>query len=161
LAGKRKAVTEEGKPLVEWLRKETAGAAVGFAAIRPKDLPLPPPLGGVERAAVTLGASSTAAVVEGDDAAISSLQTMADKALDNVVAEAEKAHDAARAGTIGAPEGAFVIVTAAYAKSYAAKLKPRRTGNRLSASADFKLFTGGAPVVVAVVGILAAVAIPA
>jgi len=161
LAGKHKAVTEEGKPLVDWLRKETVGAAVAFTAIRPKDLPLPPPFSGIERAAVTVGASGIAAAIEGDEPAISSLQSIADKALTQMVSEAEKLHEAARSGTIPPAEGAIAIISAAYAKTYAAKLKPQRNGNRLSLSVDLKLFTSGAPMVVAAVGVMAAVAIPA
>jgi type II secretory pathway pseudopilin PulG len=161
LAGKRRAVTEDGKPLVDWLRKETVGAAVAFAAIRPKDLPLPPQLSGIERAAVTIGASGITAAIEGDEPTISSLQSIADKALGQMVTEAEKLHEAARAGTIPPAEGAIAIVSAAYARTYAAKLKPQRNGNRLSTSIDLKLFTSGAPLVVAVVGILAGVAVPA
>src|ERR1041384_2175055 len=43
LAGKRKPVTVENKALVDSLRKDSGGAAFAFAAIKPKDLPLPPP----------------------------------------------------------------------------------------------------------------------
>jgi hypothetical protein len=161
LAGKHKAVTEDNKPLVEWLRKETAGAAAAFAAIKPKDVPLPPQLAGIERAVAAFGASGVSAAVEGDDATISSLAAMADKALADMLAEVEKPHAAAVSGALPPPEGAFAIIGAAYARSYAARLKPRRTGNRLSVSLDLGLSGAGSAMIVPVIGILAAVAIPA
>jgi len=161
LAGKRKAVTADNKPLVDWLRKESDGAYVAFAAVRPKGLPLPPPAAGLERAAVTVKASGIATVVDGDDASISSLQAMSDQGIAAMLAEVEKAHDAALSGKIGPPEGAVAIISAAYARSYAARFKPRRTGNRLSVSIDLGLAGTGATATVAVAGILAAVAIPA
>ena len=58
----------------------------------------------------------------------------------------------------------MAIVGAAYARSYAVKLKPRREGNRLSVSLDLGFGTAGsadAMGVVAVIGILSAVAVPA
>jgi Tfp pilus assembly major pilin PilA len=160
LAGKHKPVTEENKPLVEWLRKEASGAAFAIAGLRPKDLPMPPPLAGIERAAAAIGASGIAAVIEGDDAAISALQTLADQAFAKMLAETDKAHDAAQAGTLPPPQGAMAIIASAYARSYAARLKPRRSGNRLSASLDIGFGATGGAMVVPVIGILSAVAIP-
>jgi hypothetical protein len=159
LAGKRKPVTEENKPLVDWLRKESSGAVLAFAAIKPKDLPIPPPYGGLERVAAAIGPSSITAVVDGDEASISALQAMSDQAFATMLAEANKAHDAALSGAIGPPEGAMAIIGAAYAKSYAEKLKPRRNGNRLSVSLGFP--DTGAAMFVPMLGIMSAVAIPA
>jgi hypothetical protein len=161
LAGKRKPVTDENKPLVEWLRKETGGAALAIAALKPKDLPLPPPFAGLDRAAATIGGNGIAAVVEGDDATLSSLQTLADQTFAKVLAETDQAHQAALAGTLDPPEGAMAIVGAAYAKSYAAKLKPKRSGNRLTASLDLSLGAADSAMIVPVIGVLSAVAIPA
>ncbi|MBC7975750.1 MAG: hypothetical protein H7138_12295, partial [Myxococcales bacterium] len=133
-AGKRKAVTATNQPLVDWLRQESKGAALAFAAIKPQSLPLPPPLAGLTRVAVSINAYGITAVVEGDDAAISALQTQADQAIAQMLAEVEQPRAAAHAGTINPLEGAAAIIGAAYARSYAAQVKPRRTGNRLSAS---------------------------
>ena len=160
LAGKRKAVTTDNKPLVEWLRKDSSGAVFAFAAIAPKDLPLPPQIAGLERVAVTISATGVAAVIDGSDATISSLQTQVDQAFAEMLAETEKAHQAALSGDIPPPEGFMAILGAAYARSYAAKLKPRRSGNRLSVSLDLNVAGADAPMVVAVIGVLAAVAIP-
>jgi type II secretory pathway pseudopilin PulG len=163
-AGKRKPVTVDNKPLVDWLREQTPGAVLGFATIRPKTLPLPGPIAGLERVAASISAHGIAAVVDGDDASISALQAQSDQAFANMLAEVEQAHTAAQAGTINPLEGAGAIIGAAYARSYAARLKPRRTGNRLSASLDLGLAdTGAASAVTAVtvIGILSAVAIPA
>jgi Tfp pilus assembly protein PilE len=160
-AGKRKAVTVDNKALVDWLREQSSGAVLAFAAIRPKALPLPPPIAGLERVAVTIGARGIAAVVDGDDASISALQAQADKAFATMLAEVETAHAAAQAGTIKPLEGAMAIVGAAYARSYAARLKPKRTGNRLSAALDLGLAETGTATVVGVIGVLSAVAIPA
>jgi Tfp pilus assembly protein PilE len=161
LAGKRKAVTADNKALVDWLRKQSSGAVVAFAAIKPKDLPLPAPVAGLERVALTINPTGMSAVVDGDDASISLLQAKSDEAFAMMLAEVEKAHDAAQAGKVNPLEGAMAIIGAAYARSYAARLKPRRSGNRLSASFDTGITSSGSATVVAVVGILAAVAIPA
>jgi hypothetical protein len=161
LAGKRKPVITENKALVDWLREQSHGAAFAFAAVKPKDLPLPPPVSGLERVAVSINATGVAAVVDGDDATISSLQAIADRAFAAGLAEVEKAHRAALAGEPPPPQGAMAIIGAAYARSYAAKLKPRRSGNRLSVSVEVSLGNGGAPAIVAGIGIMAAVAIPA
>lgn len=160
-AGKRKAVTEDNKALVDWLRQESKGAVLGLAAIKPKALPLPGPIAGVERLAVTINARGIAAVVDGDDPSISALQAQADHAFARMLAEVEKAHAAAQAGTTNPLEGAVAIISAAYARSYATRLKPRRTGNRLSASLELGLGDAGPATMVAVAGILSAVAIPA
>jgi type II secretory pathway pseudopilin PulG len=161
LAGKRQNVTVENKALVDWIRKESEGAAVAFAAIAPKDLPLPPQIAGLQRVAVSIGRKGIRAVVDGDDAAISSLQGLSDQAFAKMLAESESAREAAIAGNIAPPEGALAIIGAAYAKSYAVKLKPRRDGNRLSVSLDLGLGSTDAMTVVAVMGVLSAVAIPA
>ena len=161
LAGKRKSVTTENKALVDWLRKESSGAAVAVAAISPKGLPLPPPITGLERVAVSVRANAISAVVQGDDAAISNLVKLSDQALATMLAQIERAHQAALDGSLPPPEGAFAIVAAAYGKSYAAKLKPKRDGNRLSVSVDLGLSGTNAMTAVSVVGVLAAVAIPA
>jgi len=159
LAGKRKPVTTANKPLVEWLRKESTGAALAFVAVAPEDLPLPPQIAGLQRFAVTVGARGITAVVDGDDAAISRLQAMSDQALAAGLAELETQHQAALAGAIPPAEGAMAIVGAAYAKSYAARFKPRRDGNRLSVSLEVSM--GDPTMIVAGVGVLSAVAIPA
>src|SRR5262249_27421815 len=78
-----------------------------------------------------------------------------------VLAETDQAHQAALAGTLDPPEGAMAIIGAAYAKSYAAKLKPKRSGNRLTASLDLSLGAADSAMIVPVIGILSAVAIPA
>lgn len=161
LAGKRKAVTADNKALVDWLRKDSNGAVLAFAAIKPKELPLPAPVTGLERVAITIHATGIAATVDGDDASISWLQARADEAFAKMLAEVEKAHAAAQAGKTNPAEGAMAIIGAAYARSYAARLKPRRTGNRLSSSLDVGSAHTGASSVVALVGVLAAVAIPA
>jgi type II secretory pathway pseudopilin PulG len=160
-AGKRKAVTADNTALVDWLRQQSSGAALAFAAVKPKELPLPPPFAGIQRVAVTIGARGVAAVVDGDDASISALQAMSDQALAAMLAEAQKAHDTALAGRTNPAEGAMAIVGAAYARSYAAQLKPQRTGNRLAASLDVGRAGMASAAVVGVVGVVAAVAIPA
>lgn len=163
LAGKRKSVTVENKALVDWLHAETKGAVVGFAAIVPKGLPLPPPAAGLQRTAMSIGRGGVRAVIDGEDAAITSLQKIVDDAFAMAMSEVERAHDAAIAGNIPPPEGAFAIIGSAYAKAYAAKLKPRREGNRLVASLDLAGAGHGteAMTVVGVIGILSAVAVPA
>ncbi len=167
LSGKKKSVTTENKALVDWLRTESSGAAVAFAAIAPKGFPLPPQITGLERVAVSFGANKITAVVDGNDAAVTNLQKLADQAIAEMLAQVEPAHQAALDGTIPPPEGALAIVGAAYARSYAVKLKPRREGNRLSVSLDLGVGSAGtagsadAIGVVAVVGVLAAVAVPA
>ncbi|HVK84092.1 MAG TPA: hypothetical protein VM513_08290 [Kofleriaceae bacterium] len=162
LAGKRKSVTAENKALVDWLHAETQGAVFGFAAIVPKGLPLPPQVAGLQRTAVSIGRGGVRAVIDGEDAAISSIQKIIDEAFAMALGEVQRAHDAAIAGDIPPPEGAFAIIASAYAKDYAAKLKPRREGNRLVASLDLAAGGGGEMMtVVSVVGILSAVAIPA
>lgn len=161
MAGKRKPVTVENKPLTEWLRKQSDGAAFALAAVKPKDVPLPPPLGGIERVALSLGLNGGAAVVEGDDATISSLQAMSNRAFAMMLAEVEKQHAAATSGKLSPPEGAGAIIAAAYARSFVARLKPQRTGNRLSASLDLGGGSTGAALALPAIGILSAVAIPA
>jgi hypothetical protein len=161
LAGKRKAVTADNRALVDLLRKGSAGAVLAFAAMRPKDLRLPPPVAGLERAAITIHATGIAASIDGDNAAISMLQAMADRGLAAMLAETAKARADAIAGTIGPPEGAMAIIADAYTRSYAAKLKPRRAGNQLSASLELGLGGMGATTIVAGIGIVSAVAIPA
>ncbi len=161
LAGKRKNLVVENKALVDWIHNRSEGAAVAFAAIAPKGLPLPPPLAGLQRAAISIGKTGIRGVIEGEDATISSLQATSDQAFARVLREAEDAHDAAISGTIAPPEGAFAIVGAAYLKSYAAKLRPHREGNRLSVDLDFGRGGAEAASAVAVIGILSAVAIPA
>lgn len=161
LAGKRKAVTADNKALVDWLRKDSNGAVVAFAAIKPKELPLPAPVTGLERVAVAIHATGVTATVDGDDASISWLQARADEAFAKMLAEVEKAHEAAQAGKTSPVEGAMAIIGAAYARSFAARLKPRRTGNRLSSSLEVGAARTGASSAVAFVGVLAAVAIPA
>jgi hypothetical protein len=160
-AGKRKAVTENNQALVEWLRQESKGAVLAFAAVRPKGVPLPPPITGLDRVAVTINSYGISAAVVGDDASISALQAQADQAFATMLAEVEQQHAAAQAGTINPLEGAMAIIGAAYARSYTAQLKPRRTGNRLSASLVIGLADTNATMFVAVAGILSAVAIPA
>jgi hypothetical protein len=160
LAGKRKPVTVENKALVDSLRKDSGGAAFAFAAIKPKDLPLPPPIAGLDRVVVTAGAHGIFAAIDGDDATISQLQSTADQAFAMALAQVENAHRDALAGKTNPIEGAGAIIGAAYAKSFAARLKPRRTGNRLAASLDFGSTDVG-PAVIPMIGILSAVAIPA
>jgi type IV pilus assembly protein PilA len=161
LAGKRKSVAAENAALVDWLHKETKGAAVGFAAVAPKDLPLPSELAGLQRVAASASRTGVRAIVEGDDAAIGKLQAMADQGLAKLLAEVEQAHAAAVAGNLRPPEGAFAIISAAYAKDYAAKLKPRRDGNSLSTVLDLGAPGSEMMTTVSVMGIMAAVAIPA
>lgn len=161
LAGTRKAVTAENKPLVDWLRSETKGAGLGFAAIAPKDLPLPPPIAGLQRVAVSIGRTGVRAVIDGEPAAISTVQKLVDEAFAKALSEAERARAEAIAGNIPPPEGAFAILGAAYAKSYAAKLKPRRDGTRLSVSLDLALDDTQPVVMLSMLGILSAVAVPA
>jgi hypothetical protein len=158
LGGKRKAVTVDNQALVDWLRTESNGAVLAFAAIKPKNLPLPPQVAGLERVAVRVGASGMAAVVDGDDATISALQSLSDQAFAKMLAEVEKPRLAALAGEVPPAKGAVAIISAAYAKSYAAKLKPQRSGNRLSVSLERA--GADATAVIAVIGILSAVAIP-
>jgi Tfp pilus assembly protein PilE len=160
MAGKRKAVTEENKALVDWLRKEGDGAAIALAVIKPKNVPVPPPVAGLERFALSIGTKGVTAVVDGDDASISWLQARADEGIAKAIAEIEQAHDAALAGRIDPAEGAGAIIAAAYAKSYSARLKPKRTGNRLSVSFEIGAATN-ATMMVSMVGIVTAVAIPA
>jgi hypothetical protein len=158
LAGKRKNVTADNKALVDWLRHDSNGAVLAFAAIKPKDLQLPPQIAGLDRVAVTIGATGIAAVVDGNAETISILEAMSDLAFATMLAEVEKVRLAALAGEVPPPEGAMAILSAAYAKSYAARLKPRRSGNRLSISLE--RVGADAMAVVAVAGALAAVAIP-
>jgi type II secretory pathway pseudopilin PulG len=77
------------------------------------------------------------------------------------MAEVEKEHEAAQAGRTNPVEGALAIIGAAYAKSYAAQLKPRRTGNQLSASLEIGSAGAAGATVVTMIGVLSAVAIPA
>ncbi|HSS01048.1 MAG TPA: hypothetical protein VLM79_28520 [Kofleriaceae bacterium] len=163
LAGKRKPVTAENPALVELLRKDSSGAAFALAAIKPKELPLPPPASGLQRVSMTFGARGISAAVEGEDATITWLQTTADQALAMMQSQIEAAHAAALAGKTNPLEGASAIIGAAYAKSLAARVKPRREGNRLSASLDFSSASSdaGAAAVIPMIGILAAVAVPA
>jgi type IV pilus assembly protein PilA len=164
LAQKRKNIVAANKALVDWLKKETPGAVIGFAGIMPKGLPLPPEVAGLQRVAASLGRNGVRAAIEGDDATISGLQGLADQALAEMLSEANRARDAAIKGDLPAPEGAGAIISAAYAKSYAAKLKPKREGNRLSGAFELPFVGGGAEetmTVVAIVGILAAIAVPA
>jgi len=161
LAGKRKPITVENKALVDWFRKDSDGAMLAFGAIKPTGLRVPPPFAGLERVAVTIKASGITASLDGDDASISALQAMSDQAFAKMLVEVNKAHDAAIAGTLRPPEGAMAIIAAAYTKNYVAKLKPRRTGNQLSASLDLGLAGAGATATIAAVGVLSAVAIPA
>lgn len=161
LAGKRKSVLVENKPLVDWLHQQSPGAAVGLAAIAPKGIPLPPPAAGLQRVAISLGRTGIRAVLEGEDAAISELQKIIDGGIAMAMTEVTRAHDAAIAGDLPPPEGAFAIIGAAYAKSYAEKLKPRREGNRLIASLDLGLGGTETMAVVAGLGVMSAVAIPA
>jgi len=139
LAGKRKPVTADNPALVDWLRKDSSGAFLAFAATRPTELRLPPPVGGLERFAVTINASGIAAVVDGNEASISWLQAASDQAFATMLATVEQAHAAALAGKPNPAEGAMAIIGSAYARSYAARLKPRRSGNRLVASLDLGL----------------------
>ena len=161
LAGKRKSVVVENAPLVAFLHAETKGAAVGIAALVPKGVPLPPQLAGLQRVAVALGRTQVRAVVDGDDAMITRLSGLVDQAIATQLAQLQAAHDQAIAGTIPPPQGAFAIIGAAYAKSYAAKLRPRREGNRLAAALDLGPPGQEAMMGVAVVGMLAAIAVPA
>lgn len=78
-----------------------------------------------------------------------------------VLAETQKAHDAAIAGNLRVPEGAGAIIAAAYAKSFLAKLRPQRAGNRLSVAVELDVSATGAMAAVSVTGMLAGVAIPA
>ena len=161
LAGKRKSILVENKPLVDWLHAQSPGAAVGLAAIAPKGLPLPPELAGLQRLAISLGRTGIRAVLEGEDAPITALQKMIDQGFAMALGEVTRAHDAAIAGDLPPPEGAFAIIGAAYARSYAEKLKPRREGNRLVASLDLGLGGTETMTIVAGIGVLSAVAIPA
>ncbi len=160
-AGKRKAVTSENKPLVDWLRAETRGAAVGVALLAPKGLPLPPEVEGLERAALAVGLDGLRAVVDGSDPAIGRLQTQIDAGFAMALGQVETARRAALDGSVAPAEGVGAIIGAAYAKSFADRMKPRRTGNRLTVSVDLSLADAAAPTAVAVIGVLAAVAIPA
>jgi hypothetical protein len=160
LAGKRKAVTADNKALVDLLRKDSNGAVFAVAAIKPKELPLPPPAAGLDRIALTVTARGVAAAVDGDDATISWLQATADRELSKMLTQVEGAHAAALAGNVAPVEGAGAIISAAYAKSFAARLKPGRSGNRLSVSLDLGSANMGAAVI-PMAGIMAAVAIPA
>lgn len=161
LAQKRKSILVENKPLVDWLHSETKGAAVAFAAIVPKGLPLPPEVAGLSRVAVSLGRVRIRAVVDGEDAAITSLQRLIDQAIAKGLAGAQRAHDEAVAGNIPPPEGAFAIIGAAYAKSFVALIKPRREGNRLVSTFDMNAPGAEGMMMVSGLGILAAVAVPA
>ena len=161
LAGKHPSVLQDNKPLVAWLHEQTRGAAVGIAAITPKGLPLPPKLAGLERFAVAFGRTGIRAVVDGEAAAITSLQGNIDRAFAEGLGEIEREHAAAILGDIPPPEGAGVIIAAAYAKSLFTRLAPHRDGNRLVASLDLGLDGSQTMTVVAVGGVLAAVAIPA
>ncbi|HEY4178687.1 MAG TPA: hypothetical protein VGM90_17695 [Kofleriaceae bacterium] len=162
LAQKKKSVITENKELVEWLHKETKGAAIGFAAFPPKGLPLPPQVAGLQRVAASVGRTGVRAAIEGDEAAISRLETIENAAFAKMLEEVDRAHAAAIAGDIPPPNGMMAIIGAAYAKDYAAKLKPKREGNRLSSALVFEP-TAGSDVMMmtSVVGILAAVAVPA
>ena len=107
---------------------------------------------------MSISAYGISAVVEGNDASISALQTLADQGIAKMLAEAEQQHAAAQAGTLNPLEGAMAIIGAAYARSYAAQIKPKRTANRLSTSLVLGFADTGATTVVAVVGVLSAVA---
>jgi hypothetical protein len=161
LVKKTKSVTTENKALVDWLHHETHGAAIAMAAVVPKGLPLPPQLAGLERVAVTIGKTGLRAAVEGDDAAITRLETQVNAGLAELTTNAQRAHD--RATKDGEPvlEGASAIVAAAYAKSLATKLKPRHEGHRLVSSLDVNLGGYETTTIVAITGVMAAVAIPA
>jgi hypothetical protein len=163
MAGKRKAVTVENKPLVDWLKAQTKGAAVAFAASIPPKLValLPPQFAGLQRVAATVSRAQMRAVVEGDDAAISSLQTFVDQQIATMLAEVERAHADAISGQLPPPEGAFAIVTAAYAKGYATMLRPKREGNRLVSSFDLANAGTESMMLISTIGVLSAVAVPA
>ena len=160
LAGKRTAVTADNKPLVDLLGKDSGGAVFAFAAIKPKDLPMPPQIAGIERVTMTVRRHGIAAAIEGDDAAISRLQAIADDAFATMQTQLERAHAEALAGKTNPFEGASAIIAAAYGKSVAARVKPRRTGNRLSASLDLGATDLGTTTI-PLIGIASAVAIPA
>ncbi|CAN5859356.1 hypothetical protein BH11MYX2_BH11MYX2_05890 [soil metagenome] len=161
LAQKKKSVTTENKELVDWLHKETKGALVGIAGVVPKGLPLPPQIAGIQRGAASIGRTGVRAAIEGDEAAIGKLDQMANDAIAKMLAETEKQHAAAMAGDIPPPESMMAIIGAAYAKEYAAKLKPKREGNRLSASLAFEGGRTDLLMLTSVAGIMAAVAVPA
>jgi hypothetical protein len=160
LAGKRTAVTADNKALVDLLRKDSGGAVLAFAAIKPKGLPLPPPIAGIERITMTVHRHGIAAAVDGDDAAISWLQATADDAFATMQTQLERAHAEALAGKTNPAEGAGAIIAAAYGKSFAARIKPRRSGNQLSASLDLGAADLGTATI-PLIGIMSAVAIPA
>ena len=159
LTGKRTSAVQDHRELVELLRKDSAGAVLAFAAIRPRMLQLPPPIGGVDRVALSLRGRGFAAAVDGDDAAITRLQATAAQAFAAMRAQVEKTRAAALAGEANPVEGAIAIVAAAYGKDLAARLAPRRSGNHLSTSLDFG--TDVSATSLPIVGILTAVAIPA
>ena len=163
MAQKRKSVVVENKPLVDWLHAETKGAAAALVALAPASmsLPLPPAFAGLSRFAVALGRERIRAVVDGEAAAITALHQLVDQQIDEGLAQAEVARAEAVAGNIPPPAGAMAIVGAAYAKSFVAKVRPRREGNRLVSTFDLQAQGTEAMMIVSTVGILAAVAIPA
>jgi Tfp pilus assembly protein PilE len=161
MAQKRKSVVVENKPLVDWLHAETKGAAVALAAIAPKDLPLPPQIAGLSRIAVSVGRTRVRAVVDGTDAAIASLQGLIDQQIALGLEQAEHGKQEAIAGNIPPPAGAIAIISAAYAKSFVAAVKPKREGNRLVSTFDLMGQGTEGMMIVSTIGILAAVAIPA
>jgi hypothetical protein len=160
-AGKRKPVTEDNKPLVDWLRGQSRGAVLAFAAVRPRGLPLPPPISGLERVAVSLGERGVSAVIDGDDATISTIQAELDKGFAKGLAELERKHAAALAGQGDPVEGVATIIAAAYAKSFVAQIRPKRTGNRLASSLELGGSATSSISLMSTMGILSAVAIPA
>ncbi|MFN0251886.1 MAG: hypothetical protein ACKV2T_33730 [Kofleriaceae bacterium] len=161
MAQKRKSVVVENKPLVDWLRAETKGAVVALAIIAPKDLPLPPQIAGLSRVAVSVGPTQLRAVVDGSDAAITSVQGLIDQQIALALEQAEHAKQEAIAGNLPPPAGALAIISAAYAKSFVAAVKPRREGNRLVANFDLVGQGTEGMLIVSTIGILAAVAVPA
>jgi type IV pilus assembly protein PilA len=144
-----------------WLTTDTKGAAIGAAANLAEIVKMAPIpfMDGLEFAAANLSARGIRAVATGEEATMATLHGKALAVADMARGELETMKSQMSGPDVPAAFGAMQIVQYHMAQNALDQVKPKLDGNRLSVSLDIKM--GDPMFMVAIVGVLSAVAIPA
>ena len=157
--GKARSLAAARPDLARWIAEQGTGTWVVVAG-SPKGMPVPAPFSQIERVALAIGPRRTRLVAEGDPAALQQLARQIEAGLAMVVAQLDDMKSAALKGETPAALAAVSVYQYHQMKNLAAQVRPRVSGNRLTIEAPVD-FSDSGMVYVALVGVLAAVAIPA
>jgi len=157
--GKQKSLAAAHPELAKWIAEQGTGSWVLLAGA-PAAAPVPEPFSRIERVALVVGPGRARLAAEGDPAALAALGKQLEVGMAKAMAELESMKSSAMKGELPGVLAAASVYQYHQMKNLAARVRPKVSGKRLTIEVPIDL-GNNAMVFVAVVGVLAAVAIPA